>query len=110
MHPLNYDKFFLHFCRENGITVQAHTPFAQGGALAQPTVRRVAALYGRTSAQILMRWAIERKVCVVPGATRRMHVIDNQRVWDFRLSSTDMKALNGLNSHVYATRDPRSIP
>lgn len=52
MHPLNYDKYLLHYCRENGIVVQAHSPFGGGGIIDQPTIRRIAALYGRPPTQV----------------------------------------------------------
>jgi diketogulonate reductase-like aldo/keto reductase len=52
LHPLNHDKYLIHYCRENGIVIQAHTPFARGGIMDQPMIRRTAALYGRPPTQV----------------------------------------------------------
>lgn len=60
--------------------------------------------------QILVKWALGRGVCVVPGARRRKHVADNMSVWDFTMNGDDVQALNSLNNNIYSHRDPRSVP
>jgi D-xylose reductase len=109
MHPFLTQEMLLRFCREEGIVVTAFSPL---GALsyftlgmAQPeesvlrteTVRELARHHGRTPAQIVLRWGIQRGTAIVPKTARPDRLEENLAIFDFKLSEDEMKAIGGLN-------------
>jgi D-xylose reductase len=109
MHPFLTQEKLLRYCREEGIVVTAFSPL---GALsyftlgmAQPeesvlrteVVRELARHHGRTPAQIVLRWGIQRGTAVVPKTARPDRLEENLAIFDFKLSEDEMKAVAGLN-------------
>jgi diketogulonate reductase-like aldo/keto reductase len=60
-------------------------------------VRRIAQRLGRTPAQVLLRWCIERDVPLLAKSTHRERIVENAQIFDFSLSSEEMAALDGLD-------------
>lgn len=77
-----------------------------GKILTHPTVVALAEKYGRSAAQITLRWIIERGVIAVPKAASVAHLRENLAVYDFALSETDVRRLNGLNRDQRIGPDP----
>jgi D-xylose reductase len=109
LHPyLTQDKL-VRFCREEGIVVTGFSPLgalsylslgmanAEESVLEQPGVRAVAAAHGRTPAQVVLRWGIQRGTAVVPKTTRPERLAENLAVFDFELTPDEMAAVGGLN-------------
>jgi diketogulonate reductase-like aldo/keto reductase len=95
--PYEYRKALLDACRERGIALEAYSPLGTGRYLASDTVARIAQRHGRTSAQVLLRWCIERGIPVVPKSTHRERIAENADVFDFALSAEDVAELDGLD-------------
>jgi diketogulonate reductase-like aldo/keto reductase len=95
--PYEYREGLLDACRENGITLEAYSPLGSGRHLASETVRRIAQRLGRTPAQVLLRWCIERDVPLLAKSTHRERIAENAQIFDFSLSSEEMAALDGLD-------------
>ena len=95
--PYEYRKALLDACGENGIALEAYSPLGTGRHLASDTVARIARRHGRTAAQVLLRWCIERGIPVIPKSTHRERIAENARLFDFRLSAEDLAELDALD-------------
>ncbi len=96
--PYEYRKALLDSCRQNGIALEAYSPLGTGRHLTSDTVERIARRQERTPAQVLLRWAIERGIPVIPKSTHRERIAENAQLFDFRLSDQDIAELDALDS------------
>ncbi len=81
---------------EHGIATEAWSPIAQGKVLGDPVVTRVAEAAGRTPAQVVLRWHIQRGDIVFPKSVTPQRIQENFALFDFELGDADMQALTGL--------------
>ena len=95
--PHEYRKALLDSCHQNRIALEAYSPLGTGRHLASETVVRVAGRHGRTPAQVLLRWCIERGIPVIPKSTHRERIAENAQLFDFRLSDQDIAELDALD-------------
>src|SRR6476620_8844046 len=95
--PYEYRKALLESCRQNGIALEAYSPLGTGSHLASDTVARIARRHGRTPAQVLLRWCIERNIPVIPKSTHRERIAENAQLFDFALSAEDIADLDVLD-------------
>ena len=95
--PFEYRRALLDDCRRLGVVLEAYSPLTRGHDLGHPTVTRIAEELGRTPAQVLLRWALERDIPVIPKSTRRERIAENAQVFDFRLGPEAMAALDALD-------------
>jgi diketogulonate reductase-like aldo/keto reductase len=93
-----YRRALLDACEERGIVLEAYSTLGTGRILGDEQVARVAERHDRTPAQVLLRWAVQRGVPVIPKSTHRERVEENGRLFDFELSGDDMAALDALDS------------
>jgi D-xylose reductase len=109
MHPyLTQDKL-LRFCRESNIAVTAFSPLgapsyvplgmaeADESVLEEPVVAEIARRHGRTPAQIVLRWGVQRGTAVIPKTTRRERLRENLTLFDIELTPEEMSTISGLN-------------
>jgi methylglyoxal/glyoxal reductase len=96
-HPFLYQEELLQFCKKNNIQLEAYSPLTRGERLNHPTVVRLAKKYGKTSAQILIRWSLQHNLVVIPKSIHENRIKENSQVFDFQLEEKDMKLLNSLN-------------
>jgi diketogulonate reductase-like aldo/keto reductase len=95
--PYEYRKALLDSCRQNGIVLEAYSPLGRGRHLTGETVARIARRHGRTPAQVLLRWCIERGIPVIPKSSQRKRITENAEVFDFGLSDEDIAELDALD-------------
>jgi diketogulonate reductase-like aldo/keto reductase len=95
--PLKFRRRLLARCEEVGVVLEAYSPLTHGRDLGHPVVAEVAGRTGRTPAQVMLRWAVQRAVPVIPKSTRRERIFENSRIFDFSLAEADMAALDGLD-------------
>ena len=92
---------------EHGIATEAWSPLAKGGdLLADPVVTGVAAKYGRTPAQVVLRWHLQLGNVVIPKSVTPSRVAENIAVFDFELADEDMAALAALDRGLRTGPDP----
>ena len=96
-NPRVYRRALLDACTERGVALEAYSPLGTGGLLGEPVVTSVADRLGRTPAQVLLRWCVERGLPVLAKSTRRDRIADNARIFDFQLGVEDMDALDALD-------------
>lgn len=96
----------IDLCREKGILPVAYSPLTKGEKLNDPVLLKMAGQYEKTSAQILLRWALQQGFCVIPKSAASTKVIQNMQIFDFELSETDMHILNNLDENLVTGWDP----
>jgi diketogulonate reductase-like aldo/keto reductase len=95
--PLKYRKKLLEACEQHQIVLEAYSPLGTGAMLDDDTVRELAERTGRTPAQVLIRWCVQRGLPTIPKSTHRERLEENFQVFDFELSDDDMAALDALD-------------
>ena len=103
IHPFYQDRDVVPFIQENGIVVQAWFPFGGRGwtksVLGHPEIAKIAKAHGKTAAQIVLRWNLQRNVSAIPGSSNPAHIKENTEIFDLELSDSDMKAIAALDRH-----------
>jgi 2,5-diketo-D-gluconate reductase A len=95
--PFEYRRRLLNASEQRGVAVEAYSPLGTGRHLANETVKRLASRVGRTPAQMLLRWCLQRNLIVIPKSTHRDRIQENARIFDFTLSAEDMAELDALD-------------
>jgi diketogulonate reductase-like aldo/keto reductase len=95
--PISPRKPPLESCDERGITLEAYSTLGTGSHLRSDTVAQIAQRRGRTPAQVLLRWCIERGIPVIPKSTDRERIAENGGLFDFGLSDEDVAELDALD-------------
>jgi diketogulonate reductase-like aldo/keto reductase len=94
---VSYRRSLLEACGQRGIVLEAYSPLGTGSHLGNPTVRGVAERVGRTPAQVLLRWCLQRDIPVIPKSTHRERIEENARVFDWELAEADMAELDAID-------------
>lgn len=113
-HIFNQQKELKGWADKYGVQLEAWAPFGEGrkGTFDDPVIGEIAAKYGKTPAQIMLRWHIQRGVVVIPKSTHIERMQENFAVFDFSLSAEDMKAFTELDhkeSSFFSHQDPAMV-
>ena len=96
--PFKYRRRLLEACERHGVALEAYSPLGTGRHLSDQRVRQIAERAGRTPAQVLLRWCVQRDLVVIPKSTHRERIVENGRILDFALSDEDMAALDSRDA------------
>jgi diketogulonate reductase-like aldo/keto reductase len=102
--PFKYRRKLLDACEEHGVTLEAYSPLGTGRHLSDERVRELADRLGRTPAQVLLRWCVQRDLVVIPKSTHRERIEENSQIFDFTLSDEEMAELDALDETGGAER------
>lgn len=94
------------FCADNKIAVTSWSPLARGGLLDEPSIVRIGKKYGKTAAQIIVRWHLQHDLTVIPKSVTPERIAENAHVFDFELSFEDMNNIDSLNLNERTGADP----
>jgi 2,5-diketo-D-gluconate reductase A len=113
-HIFNQQKVTKQWADKYGIQLEAWAPFGEGrkGTFDNPVIADIAAKYGKTPAQVMLRWHIQRGVVVIPKSTHYERMVENFNVFDFALTNEDMTAIAALDtatSSFFSHQDPAII-
>lgn len=106
LHPLLNQEELRKANAEHDIVTQSYTPLALGKLNDNPTVTSIAGEYGKTPAQVLLRWNVQLGNSVVFRSAKPEHIAGNLDVFDFELAAEHVDALNGLNDGTRLRPDP----
>ncbi|GAA0572466.1 aldo/keto reductase [Paractinoplanes ferrugineus] len=95
--PFEFRRDLLSACEQRGLALEAYSPLGTGRHLSDQRVAEIAERLGRTPAQVLIRWAVQRGLIVLPKSTHRERIEENAKVFDFELTAADMSTLDGLD-------------
>ncbi|KPP78187.1 glyoxal reductase-like [Scleropages formosus] len=108
-HPKLAQVELRELCRSMDVCFQAYSSLGTGVLLKEPAVLAVAAECGRTPAQVLLRWAVEQGVPVLPKSSCPERLKENAQIFDFQLSEEDMSRLSALDCGEKYCWDPSAV-
>jgi 2,5-diketo-D-gluconate reductase A len=97
VHPYLTNEAVRSYGREHGIATEAWSPIARGAVLDDPTITGIAERVGKTPAQVVLRWHIQRSDIVFPKSVTPSRMKENFEIFDFELASDDMEAITALD-------------
>ena len=112
VHPYSQEKSFKAFLDKAGIVIQAWYPLGHGDKtlMEEPLLAQMGKKYGKSSAQIILRWHIQDGNIVIPGSKNPAHIKDNFDLFDFALTEDEMSAIAELDKKVrYYTSTPELL-
>ncbi|CAK9298342.1 unnamed protein product [Gordionus sp. m RMFG-2023] len=111
-HPYLYQKELLEYCNQKGIRLEAYSSLGSQKSqdlLKDEKVALIAKNHGKSVAQVLLRWAVQHEIIIIPKSSKADRVKDNIKIFDFELSSQDMETLDGLNKNLRYSWDPSKV-
>lgn len=105
-HPRLIQKELRAFCKEQGIQFEAWSPLMQGKLLDNPTLQGIADKYGKSIAQVIIRWDLQNDVVTIPKSIKEHRIIENSNVFDFELTKEDLEQIDALNQNQRVGSDP----
>lgn len=105
-HPRLTQQPLRHFTKKHGIQMEAWSPLMQGELLNDPTLTEIAARYGKSVAQIILRWDLQHGVVTIPKSVQAQRIAENSSIFDFELSEADMARIDGMNRDQRVGPDP----
>jgi diketogulonate reductase-like aldo/keto reductase len=109
-HPYLVQPALIDFCQNQQIQPEAWSPLMQGRAMSDTTIQKIAERYGRTPAQIVLRWNLQKGVVTIPKSVTPKRIEENAEVFDFTLTDADMQALDALDQDHRFGQDPNDLP
>src|SRR3954468_21259950 len=99
-HPFHQQVEAQKFLRENNVQIESWGPFAEGknDIFRNPVLQSVGGKYGKSVAQVILRWLTQRGVVAIPKSVRKERMAENFNVFDFELSAEDMEAIATLDT------------
>lgn len=108
-HPLWNRRPLADYCRSHGIAVQAYAPLARGAYMDRAPLVKLAEKYGRTTAQIGLRYLVQMNVSAIPKSSNPDRIRSNSEIFDFELSDAEMQMIEGLDEHLRVANIPEDL-
>ncbi|MDO4620191.1 MAG: aldo/keto reductase [Lachnospiraceae bacterium] len=108
-HPLFSQDGIREFCQKNGIVVQAYAPLARGAYAERAVMQRIAEKYNRSTAQVGLRWILQKGCCVIPKTVRDERLLENSQIFDFELDETEVATIDSLNENYRSSSIPADL-
>ncbi|RXJ04635.1 aldo/keto reductase [Anaerobacillus alkaliphilus] len=96
-HPRLTQKELHEFCKENQIQLEAWSPLMQGQLLDEPVLAELGQKYGKSVAQVILRWDLQNEVVTIPKSVNPVRLKENADIFDFELTAEEMSLIDGLN-------------
>ncbi len=114
LHPFFRQQKALDLMKEYGVIPEAWGPFAEGnhGIFSHPVLSKIGEKYGKSAAQVALRWNVQRGVVVIPKSVHKDRMEQNIDIWDFELSGEDMAEIDALDighSEIVNHYDPAFV-
>ncbi len=106
LHPYNTQEHLIAYCQEKEIAVTAYSPLGRPGVVTEgklidePVIKKIAAKYKKTAAQVVLRWGIQRGTVVIPKSITPERISENFSVFDFSLSDEEQESISMLNKNL----------
>ena len=110
LHVFLQQPELVKYCQDHGIVVEAYSPLAHGKGMDDPTLVELAQKYGKTPAQIMLRWCIEQGTVPLPKSVHQDRIEQNINIFDFAFDETDHAALEALDKDLRTCWDPTHVP
>ena len=100
--PFLYQKDLLDFCKSHDIVLEGYSPLTKANKLNSQTLIEIGKKYGKSPAQILIRWGLQHEVLQIPRSGNKDHIYENADAFDFQITDDDMRTLDSLNEDFRA--------
>ncbi|WWC61526.1 uncharacterized protein I303_104110 [Kwoniella dejecticola CBS 10117] len=110
LHPWCQQPSIVAYCQSHNIALEAYSPLVQGTKAQDPTLTRIAEETGKSWAQVLIRWSLQRGFIPLPKSDTKERIIANRDVFDFELSDAQMQALNALDKDEHVCLNHTELP
>jgi diketogulonate reductase-like aldo/keto reductase len=104
LHTYFQRKELVAACHKAGIQVESYSPLARGRKMDDPALITLADRYGKTPAQVMIRWGLQKGFVMIPKSVRRERIVENADVYDFELSDEDMSLLESFDVNLQIIR------
>lgn len=113
-HPFNQQIEAQKWMEKYGVQIEAWAPFGEGrkGLFTNPTIAKIGEKYGKSAAQVMLRWELQRGIVVIPKSVHKDRMEQNFDVFDFELSDEDMATMASLDmkeSSFFSHTDPNTV-
>ena len=108
-HLLNRQEKLVQYCQQHGIIVQAYAPLARGMFNDRAILAQIGSHYGKTAAQVGLRWLVQRQISVIPKSVHPDRIRENADIFDFTLTDTEMDSLDQLDENYRAASIPEDL-
>ncbi|MBI4438424.1 aldo/keto reductase [Candidatus Woesearchaeota archaeon] len=110
LHPFLYQRGLLELCRKKGVVVEAYSPLTHGQRLDDARLAEVASRCGKSPAQVLIRWCVQKGMVVLPKSANKERIAENADVFGFRINEGDMAFLDSLDEGFRTCWNPTDAP
>lgn len=105
-HPRLTQKELHAFCKDQRIQLEAWSPLMRGEVLQHPAITEIAQRYGKTPAQVVLRWDLQQEAVTIPKSIRPERIAENADIYDFELSAEELARIDALNENRRVGPDP----
>lgn len=109
-HPGLMQKEVADYSQKEGMLIEAYSPLGTGKMLGNETLKGIAEKYGKSVAQICIRWVLQNGVLPLPKSVTPSRIADNAQVFDFELAADDMAVIDAMVDPDGTTNDPDNFP
>lgn len=109
LHPGFTQRALRAFHAKHGIATESWSPLAQGGVAKDKVILELAKKYGKSAAQVTLRWHLQSDLIVIPKSVTPARIRENIDVFDFELSAADMAAIDGIKEGARLGPDPETF-
>jgi len=111
-HPYLYQPELVKFCQTHKIVFEPYCSLGSGdkGLMQEPAVKAAAAAHKKTEAQVLLRWAVQQEMVIIPRSRAESRLLENANVFDFELTKAEMDALASFKVTRRVCWDPNTVP
>nr|WP_154959982.1 aldo/keto reductase [Paenibacillus xylanexedens] len=106
LHPLLTQKELRDYCSTHEIQIEAWSPLGQGNLMEHPLLKDIAAKYGKSPAQVILRWDLQNGIVTIPKSVTPERIHANTELYDFELTAEEIEQINGLNENKRFGSDP----
>ena len=108
-HPWLSEKPMIDFNNQHHIVTQAWAPLGRGRIFEEPIIKSLAEKYSKSPAQIILRWHLQNGLSFIPKSAHAARINQNADIYDFQLTSDDMKQMNSINKNVRISQEPELV-
>lgn len=106
LHPLLTQTELREYCSKHDIQIEAWSPLGQGNLMEHPLLQDIAAKYGKSPAQVILRWDLQNGIVTIPKSVTPERIRANTELYDFELNVEEMEQINRLNENKRFGSDP----
>jgi diketogulonate reductase-like aldo/keto reductase len=110
LHVFLQQPELVEYCRKHDIIIEAYSPLAHAREMSEPVIVEIAKKYGKTYAQVMLRWCVQQGFVVLPKSVTPERVQQNIDIFDFELGPEDMQKLAALDRDLRTAWDPTHVP